>query len=86
MRHALVAESSKRKILDKKGFLEDEIEELENTISDLQTNEKDVVKKDQELRDEKKKEHDEWKKEKGLQIFKIKDDIDTCLENPNIIT
>jgi len=86
MRHALVAETSKRKIHDTIATLKDDIEKLENKISDLQALEKDIIKKDEEEREELKKEHEAFKKEMGLIIFNIKDQIDTCLENPNIIT
>ena len=30
-------------------------------------------------------EHADWKKEMAQKIFVIKDDLDTCLSNPNMI-
>jgi hypothetical protein len=54
MRHALVAESSKRKIHDKITRLTDEIDKLENKISELQSNEKEIIKKDEDEREEQK--------------------------------
>ena len=85
MRHALVAESSKRQIHEKIASLNDEIDKLENKISDLEALEKEVIKKDAEERDEIKEAHDSFKKEMKLKIFDIKDEIDTCLQNPNIL-
>jgi uncharacterized membrane protein len=73
MRHALVAESSKRKIHDRIAQLRDDIDKTENRISDLEAFEKDIIKKDQDEREEFNREHAEFKKEMGLVIYEIKD-------------
>ena len=45
----------------------------------------DIAKADEEEREQLKTEHEEYKKAKALEIFNIKDEIDTILNNPNMI-
>lgn len=86
MRHALVAEASKAEKKTKIDVLTAECEDLENLISDLETECKEIVKRFEEDEAERAEEHKKYKDEMALVIFKIKDDMDTCLQNPNIIT
>ena len=79
MRHALVAESSKRELREKEMALSKECSELEDKISEMEVYTKDIVKQDEEERAQVKEDHSNFKKEKGDEIFAIKDEIDTCL-------
>ena len=79
MRHALVAESSKRELRDKQIALSKVCAELEDKISEMEVHTKDIVKQDEDERVSLKEEHATFKKDKGQLIFEIKDEIDTCL-------
>ena len=85
MRHALVAEASKAEIRTRIEVLKKECDDLEDLISDLENEIKDTVKADEEDRAVLAEEHKKYKEEMALTIYQIKDDMDTCLQNPNII-
>ena len=85
MRHALVAETYKSGLIEKIDKLNVDCEALENKISDMEAKMKEIVKVDSEEREELLKTHDQFKKEMKLVIYNLKDEIDTCLGNPNIL-
>ena len=85
MRQALVAETSRTAILEKEKKLQDDIEHFTGQIADLETRCKDLVKEDEEIRAELSEEHAKYKEEQAHVVAEIKDKIDDCLKNPNII-
>ena len=85
MRHALVAETYKSGLIEKIDKLNLDCEALENQISDMEAGLKESIKIDEEEREELAKGHEQFKKEMKLVIYNLKDEIDTCLGNPNIL-
>ena len=85
MRQALVAETYKGKLVERIEKLKVECDNLENKISDMEAKIKEMVKMDSEEREEQQKAHKEFKSEMKQVIYVLKDEIDTCLGNPNIL-
>ena len=85
MRQSLVAETYKSQLIDKIEKLKVECDTLENKISDMEAKMKEIVKIDSEEREEVQKMHKEFKLEMKQVIYTLKDEIDTCLGNPNIL-
>ena len=85
MRQSLVAETYKSQLIDKIEKLKVECDTLENKISDMEAKMKEIVKIDSEEREEVQKIHKEFKLEMKQVIYTLKDEIDTCLGNPNIL-
>ena len=85
MRHALVAESSKAEIRTDIELLQKECLELDDMLSDLENETKEIMKQDEEDRTILAEDHAKFRKEQALVVFNIKDEIDTALQNPNIL-
>ena len=65
--------------------MEGEIDDLENKINELQQLEKDIEKKNNEKMEAERAEHEAYKKDKGIIIYELRDELESALENPNII-
>lgn len=85
MRHALMAEKQKSETYQRIRELTNDCEKLEDLVDQLNQDAVDVVKKDAEERKKMQDDHNAYKDEMKLAIFTVKDELDTLLQNPNMI-
>ena len=85
MRHALMAEKQRSETYQKIKELTNDCEKLEDLVDQLNQDAVDVVKADQEERNEAEESHKKYKAEAAQRIFLIKDELDSLLQNPNMI-
>ena len=80
-----MAEKQKSETYQKIKELTNDCEKLEDLVDQLNQDAVDIVKKDTEDRTEAQEGHDKFKSEIQQEIFLIKDELDTLLQNPNMI-
>lgn len=85
MRHALMAEKQKSETYQRIRELTNDCEKLEDLVDQLNQDAVDVVKKDADERKKMQEDHNSHKEEMKQLIFTVKDELDTLLQNPNMI-
>ena len=80
-----MAEKQKSETYQRIRELTNDCEKLEDLVDQLNQDAVDVVKKDTEERKKAQNDHDEYKKEMSMTIYGVKDELDTLLQNPNMI-
>ena len=85
MRHALTAEQTRSEIYSRVADLKNEVEQLEEQVDKLNQETIEIVNEDEKERRELEEAHSAFRKDIGLRLFKLKDQLDTVLSDPNMI-
>lgn len=80
-----MAEKQRSETYQRIRELTNDCEKLEDLVDQLNQDAVDVVKHDVEERKKMQEDHENHKKEMHMKIFTIKDELDTLLQNPNMI-